>query len=306
MDRVKASAEGIYKDLFPTEEMTGMLKAFEVILEGVDGLVEGLGGLQGILLLVSSIALNSFRNQIGGAIDDVIAKVNGGLTNAFTNISNAFQTGGIIGGLKAMFNYTGNVVTQTQRLSGELQTVAAHSGNVTKQMELTEKAMKGGVSQALKMSMEMTQAAHGSKGFIADDAFQKYNANLATINNVQASIEKSTRYLTKEQQEQLVVMQEQAQAANEQLLAAQRLEVSAKRRKEAMLDAGGSQGANLDRYVEIDKGQNAGKTAYATDLINTGSIDKGTGNRGMVDAGLKSYADAAGKLLLRILPVTLF
>ena len=33
-----------------------------------------------------------------------------------------------------MFNYTGNVVTQTQRLSSELQTVVANSGDVTKQM----------------------------------------------------------------------------------------------------------------------------------------------------------------------------
>ena len=296
IDRVKASAEGIYKDLFPTEEMTGMMKAFEVILEGVDGLVEGLGGSQGILLLVSSIALNSFKHQIGGAIDDVIAKVGGGLTNAFTNIANAFQTGGIIGGLKAMFNYTGDVVTQTQRLSGELQIVAAHSGDVTKQMKLTEQAMKSGVSQALKMSMEMTQAAQETKDLVVDETFQQYNANLATINNIQASIEKSTRYLTKEQQEQLVIMQEQAQAANEQLLTAQRLANEAKRRKETMLNTGGTHGADIERYVEIDRGRNAGKTAYTTDLLNTGRYSKNKGismgNIGMVNQGLETYTKA--------------
>jgi hypothetical protein len=60
MKRVKAAAEGIYKDLIPTEELTGLADGFAVFLEGIDGLVRGLGGLEGVLLLISSIVLNVF------------------------------------------------------------------------------------------------------------------------------------------------------------------------------------------------------------------------------------------------------
>jgi TP901 family phage tail tape measure protein len=59
-DRVKAAAQGIYRDLLPTEELTGMADGFAVFLEGVDGLVRGLGGLEGVLVLISSIVLNVF------------------------------------------------------------------------------------------------------------------------------------------------------------------------------------------------------------------------------------------------------
>ena len=59
-DRVKAAAQGIYRDLLPTEELTGIADGFAVFLEGIDGLVRGLGGLEGILLLISSVVLNVF------------------------------------------------------------------------------------------------------------------------------------------------------------------------------------------------------------------------------------------------------
>ena len=283
VDRVKASTEGIYRDLFPTEELTGLMDGFATLLEGIDGLVRGFGGLQGILLLVSSIALNSFRNQIGGAIDELISKVGGGLTNAFSNLSSTFQSGGILAGLKQMVGYNGNIINQTQTLSTEMRQASDSTQTMSDKMALTEANMERGVSQALKMSMEMTKSAQQAETM--DASFGEYNSNLMSINNIQAVIERSTKYLTKEQQEQLVILQEQAQAANEQLLTARQLADEAERKKNALLETPGDQGSDLDRYVSgtPQTPEDGSKIAYTSDLMNTKSIQD------IVQAGLDMY-----------------
>ena len=283
VDRVKASAEGIYRDLFPTEELTGLMDGFATLLEGIDGLVRGFGGLQGILLLVSSIALNSFRNQIGGAIDELISKVGGGLTNAFSNLSSTFQSGGILAGLKQMIGYNGNIINQTQTLSTEMRQASDSTQTMSEKMALTEANMEKGVSQALRMSMEMTKSAQQAQTM--DASFGEYNSNLMSINNIQAVIEKSTKYLTKEQQEQLVIMQEQAQAANEQLLTARQLADEAERKKNALIENSSDQGANLDRYVtsKVD----GVDVSYVSDLMNT------HGNRDSIEKGMANYSEYA-------------
>ena len=283
VDRVKASAEGIYRDLFPTEELTGLMDGFATLLEGIDGLVRGFGGLQGILLLVSSIALNSFRNQIGGAIDELISKVSGGLTNAFSNLSSTFQSGGILAGLKQMVGYNGNIINQTQTLSAEMRQASDSTQTMSEKMALTEANMEKGVSQALKMSMEMTKSAQEAQTM--DASFGEYNSNLMSINNIQAVIERSTKYLTKEQQEQLVILQEQAQAANEQLLTAKQLANEAERKKNALLEAPGDQGTDIDRYVSgtPKTPEDGSKIAYTSDLMNTKPIQD------IVQAGLDMY-----------------
>ena len=275
VDRVKAASEDIYRDLFPTEKLTGLMDGIAVILEGVDGLVQAFGGLQGILLLVSSVLMTTFQSQIGASIDNIIEKVGGGLKTAFSNVSstvNEVRDGTIKWheGINQIFGRIGNVITSTSQLKHNLQEVSEHTQDTSAQAAIMKDNMQKGVSSTLQMSMEMTQAAIKAKDMSA--AFKQYNTNLMEINNTQAVIEQSSQHLTKEQQQQLALLQEQAQAANEQLLTAQNTLALEKQRQETLLSSGGDQVKDLDRFnvSSVD----VGKTAFTSDLMNTDANQK--------------------------------
>lgn len=272
-DRVQAAAEGIYRDLFPTEELTGLMDGVTIILEGIDGLVQAFGGLQGILLLVSSIMLQTFQVQIGSSIDNVIMKVQGGLSSAFQSVSNTVH--GVSDGTLKWYQALGqifggyqNVVTSTQQIRANLQDVYENSQNVEQQSKITAQNMEKGVSATLAMSMEMTQAANSSEHLNAN--FQQYNTNMMQINNVQALIEQSARHLTKEQQSQLALLQEQAQAANEQMLTAQNTLDIEQQRKDAILAREGDQLSDIDRFDTRGKDQ----TLFTSDILHVGQNQK--------------------------------
>lgn len=270
VDRVKAATEDIYTDLFPTDKLTGLMEGVGVFLEGVDGLVEAFGGLQGILLLISSIMMTTFQSQIGSAIDNIIGKVSGGLQTSFARVSstiNDVNTHTIkwYDGINQIFGRTGNIIASTSQLKQNLSDVSAHTQDASAQSEIMKNNMQKGVSTTLQMSMEMNQAAAGAENM--SEAFGKYNTNLMEINNTQAVIEQSSKHLTKEQQQQLALLQEQAQAANEQLLTAQNTLATEKQRQETLLASGGDQIQNLDRFNISDK--DASKTTFTSDLMNT-------------------------------------
>jgi hypothetical protein len=49
--------EGLYEDLIPTDAIIEMTNGFSKVIDVIDYMVEGLGGLEGILLLISNIAV---------------------------------------------------------------------------------------------------------------------------------------------------------------------------------------------------------------------------------------------------------
>jgi hypothetical protein len=56
-DRVRAAAEGVYQDLIDDEFFITLLNGFEKVIETIDGVVQGLGGMQGVITLVGSLFL---------------------------------------------------------------------------------------------------------------------------------------------------------------------------------------------------------------------------------------------------------
>ena len=264
-DRVKAAAQGIYRDLLPTEELTGMADGFAVFLEGIDGLVRGLGGLEGILLAISTIVLNVFQRQLGSALDAGIAKVatfGTTLTSKFNNIPSVWQQ--FITGASTSAAKTNQLVNSTQH-------IAANIANGKEQLALTEGHLKTGVSLATQYSMEMAQSSYSASSMMS--GMKTYATNLLAVNNVQAMIEQSSKYLTTEQKTQLALLQEQTLEANEQLLAANDRYKMIKLENDALLQRKGDNAGNVERYDAIEVNGND-RMEYTSTVMNTGTMKK--------------------------------
>lgn len=72
LNRVRASAEGVYNALINDDFFIGVNDTFAGILTGIEGVVEGLGGMGGILTSASSIFLSLYAKEIPDAIDNTI------------------------------------------------------------------------------------------------------------------------------------------------------------------------------------------------------------------------------------------
>lgn len=67
-DKVRASAEGIYKALLDEDFFIGFNNGLADALEGIEGVIEGLGGMKGILFSFGSIFLNMYAKEFPSAI----------------------------------------------------------------------------------------------------------------------------------------------------------------------------------------------------------------------------------------------
>ena len=87
---VKASLEGLYNDLIPTDFIIDMTNAIADIIQMFDTLVEGIGGLPNILLMISSIALSKMGPSLTNGINNSIDKIKQ-FTVSLSNISFLFS-----------------------------------------------------------------------------------------------------------------------------------------------------------------------------------------------------------------------
>jgi hypothetical protein len=70
-DRVRASAEAIYDSLIDDEFFIKLLNGFADVLESVNGLIEGMGGVKGVLMSVSSIFMSVYAKQMPHVLDNL-------------------------------------------------------------------------------------------------------------------------------------------------------------------------------------------------------------------------------------------
>ena len=63
-DRVQTSAENIYQNLINDEFFIDLANGIDKVLQSIGGLVEGLGGMEGVMLNISSIFLTSFAKKM--------------------------------------------------------------------------------------------------------------------------------------------------------------------------------------------------------------------------------------------------
>ena len=70
-DRVRAASENIYDSLINDEFFIDILNGFEHILESVGGLVDGLGGLKGVIGVIGSIFLTNFAQKMPATLENL-------------------------------------------------------------------------------------------------------------------------------------------------------------------------------------------------------------------------------------------
>jgi hypothetical protein len=58
--RVRAAMEGIFNDLLDDKAFVGILNSFEDILNYIDNVIEGVGGLKGVLMTLGAVLTKVF------------------------------------------------------------------------------------------------------------------------------------------------------------------------------------------------------------------------------------------------------
>lgn len=203
--RVKASLEGLYNDLIPTDFIIDVTDAIADIISAFDTLVEGIGGLPNILLMISSIALSKMGPSMANGINlgiDKIKELKISLSNiSFLSTSTAKQVG---------------------QISTKMYEATSSSKGLEENIRYFDQNLSNGASQTLKMSQEMNQSALSAKNLTT--AFEGYLNDTTKVYNLQGLIEQSKNKLTAAEREQLSAMQQetlelaaQKQAAQEKL-----------------------------------------------------------------------------------------
>jgi hypothetical protein len=69
---VTAALETIYNKLLDDEFFIDVLDTFTDLLEMLDGLIDGLGGLPGVLSVVATALLRAFGPQVANGVNSVV------------------------------------------------------------------------------------------------------------------------------------------------------------------------------------------------------------------------------------------
>ena len=259
--KVKASLEGLYTDLIPTETIIDITNGFAVVIEGVDEFIQGMGGLKSILLMISTIALNRMAPSLGASLQTGIDKVKS-LDISFTRLKQSFQSGSTI---------VGNLHKELSAISGEKMSSAAQ------QTKYFSDNLEKSASTATKLSQTtITQALN--QGILSDE-FKAYMNDMSKVNNLQAIIEQAGNRLTQEQKEQLATMQQQVIAASERhQQEVQNLSIL-QQQAEAMAethDMSVYQGDNFS-LAKDEQGNDTGDLTYDSGITATENMKKNVG-----------------------------
>ena len=70
--RVKASLETIYNTILKDDFFIGLTDTFGILLEGVDGVIDSVGGLKGVLFLLGTIVTSVFQEEMASGINNAL------------------------------------------------------------------------------------------------------------------------------------------------------------------------------------------------------------------------------------------
>lgn len=210
-DRMRAAMEGIYDELLPTQTIIKITDGVTDVISGIETLIKGLGGLKGILLIISSIALKQLGPELGANLQNGIDKV----TDFGGKVKDVAITLKSTKSFKAAFgDYFIGAAENAKKVSDQLDRITAGSSiDIGKQAKIFKDELAAGADEATRMSQQMIEVAAGETGLTKE--FQVYLTDLGKVNNIQALIKQNSKYLTEEQKTQLAALQEQAIAASE-------------------------------------------------------------------------------------------
>ena len=227
--RLKASAQDIYSALLPEDAIYGFTEGLSKAVDLIADLLKGMGGLPGILLMVSNIALTKMRPALTDSINESILKVQqfginfkNSITNAWNSVKSTKQM--LFSGDQSFKQVANTAVStmaqnsyhaQGQKLLTTNQTIQNTTG-FEKQRDIASSGIIGqdAVSNATKLSNELLKSEM-SAGKLPG-YFEAYLFNIQKINNVQSLINESAQYLSKADQQRLSTLQAEAMAASDQ------------------------------------------------------------------------------------------
>ena len=105
-DRVRAAAESIYKDLIDEDFFIEVDNGLTILLKGVDGFIEGLGGIKGLLGTIGGLFMQYFAKEMPATLNRLkenLMYISGASMQAAQNTQ-----GQAVSGLMAMDSNTGN------------------------------------------------------------------------------------------------------------------------------------------------------------------------------------------------------
>lgn len=210
-DRMRAAMEGIYDELLPTQTIIKITDGVTDVISGIETLIKGLGGLKGILLIISSIALKQLGPELGASLQNGIDKV----TDFGGKVKDVVTTLKSTGSIKAAFgDYFISAADNAKKVGDQLDRITAGSStDIGRQAKIFKDELAAGADEATKMSQQMVEVAAKEKNLTQE--FQVYLTDLGKVNNIQSLIRQNSKHLTEEQKAQLAMLQEQAIAASE-------------------------------------------------------------------------------------------
>ena len=204
--RVKASLEGLYNDLIPKDFIISVTDATGDVIEAVDAIVNGFGGLENILLLIANIALTKLGPALTVGINNGLEK----LKEFPAMIQN--------------FDFKGMFVSSTKNsevLANNIDGIYSGLKNATE----SSKYFKDNFEKAKNVSNETKQSQESITKAISDSnngiinlssSFKQYLGDTSKVYNIQALIEQHSNKLTAAEKERLSIMQQQLISLSEQ------------------------------------------------------------------------------------------
>lgn len=159
-DRVKAAAQEIYSSLLDDEFFIGVSNTFAKILNGVNDVIQGMGGVKGILLLIGSLFMKNFSKEIPAKLKDIAAN--------FSILTGAAQK---------------NAIAMKEQNQAMLESYDV-SGN-----DRVFNARITGMTTLNKLTLELSQ----NEKYLSEAEKQEYQARIQTIQSVTQSVEEHSK-----------------------------------------------------------------------------------------------------------------
>ena len=181
--RVKAAWQSVYQDLISDEFFITMLNGIEKVVQGIHTLIEGMGGLKGVLGLIGSLVTTIFADNLAKGIQNAV--------HNFKVFSGVAETNADI--LISKFNQVADQMgqdLQSTSASAEIQVLKDQIDFTTKLRKASDSISEANKAQLLSLNeitkeygnayveaMKLKEAAEDQRANAAGDA-REYAANL--------------------------------------------------------------------------------------------------------------------------------
>ena len=179
-NRVTASLEAVYSDIFKEDFFKDFMDTMAHVLNGIDGFLDGVGGIGPVLMGVASVALGMFANQVPAALQ--------GLKN----------------NLLITFGQGTKVINQ---MNAETQELIQNELNVAQSGRSYTELQKQQLTNAANLSNLKAKLALADKN-LSDAERTKYNFEIQGIQLQQQELEGLADIITKEK-ERINILKEQ-------------------------------------------------------------------------------------------------